>query len=660
MKGTIWRPGRARLRLKVVLDVMVWTIAALVAFPLRVPDQPTDIGWLIASYALVGIVIKVALVLGFGLHREVWRRVTVEDLLRILAAVGTGTVVMFSVGLVWHARGDGFPRTVPLIEGLLALLGMAGIRVITRLSMERRGRLDLTAGHATPSRVLLVGAGEAGTRIGREIRRHPRAGMELVGFLDDDQAKVPLTIAGVRVLGVVQDLPRVVQEHAVDQVLIAMPAAGGKATSQVLGLARQAGAGCRILPGITQVLSGDVTLAGVREVQVEDLLRREPVKLDLPAAYIEGRIVLVTGAGGSIGSELVRQVARLSPANVVLFGRGENSIHDIQRELLATLPNLPFAVVIGDIRDRTKIARVMDMYRPDVVFHAAAHKHVPLMEGDPDEAVLNNVGGTRNLAEAALAADVRRFVNVSTDKAVHPASVLGATKSLAERVVGMVGAEANSDQIFVSVRFGNVLGSRGSVVPILQAQITSGGPLTLTDPGMTRYFMTIPEASRLVIQAGALGVNGAVYVLDMGTPVRIVDLARDMLNLAGAGDEIEIVFTGLRPGEKLHEELFTGEEKLGATTYEHIMMAHHAPQVDEHTRMHVDLLISSAERRDWLEMDRCLKVLLPGYMMGRAVSIPTLRASIESRDSPRRNHDAARTGPAVHRPARSPGSDPPP
>jgi FlaA1/EpsC-like NDP-sugar epimerase len=330
--------------------------------------------------------------------------------------------------------------------------------------------------------------------------------------------------------------------------------------------------------------------------------------------YIEDRIVLATGAGGSIGSELVRQVARLGPRKVILFGHGENSLFQIERELLATVPTLDFTVVLGDIRDRAKIEYTMDAFSPDVIFHAAAHKHVSLMEGDPDEAVLNNVAGTRNLAEAARLAGVRRFVNVSTDKAVHPASMLGITKSLAERVVRMIGAEAGSDQVFVSVRFGNVLGSRGSVVPVFQQQIRSGGPVTLTHPEMTRYFMTIPEASRLVIQAGALGVNGAVYVLDMGTPVRIVDLARDMIRLAGVDeDDVQITFTGPRPGEKLHEELFTDEEKLGATTFEHIMVAHHDSQFDDEASTHLDMLVAAAERRDWLEMSRCLSLLDPDY-----------------------------------------------
>jgi FlaA1/EpsC-like NDP-sugar epimerase len=618
---------RNRLGLKVAIDLAIWTAAAVLAFPLRAPVRGTGLGSLVALYALAGIPIKLGLLRGFELHRQVWRRVTVEDLLRIVGAVASGTVLLFLIGLAWNAQLVGFPRTVPLIEGLLSLLGLAGIRVLTRLWAERRGRQHVSATQSAPSRVLLVGAGDAGTRIGREIRRHPSAGMELVGFLDDDPAKFPLTIAGMRVLGNVRDLPRLVLENWIDEVLITMPAAGGKATSRVLGLAREAGVGCRILPGITQVLSGDATLAGVREVQVEDLLRRPLVELDVPASYIEGRTVLVTGAGGSIGSELVRQVALLGPRKVVLFGHGENSLYDIQRELLAMAPAPEFTVVLGDIRDRVKIDYAMETFRPEVVFHAAAHKHVPLMEANPDEAVLNNVAGTRNLAEAARDAGVQRFVNVSTDKAVHPSSMLGITKSLAERVVRMVGAEVGPDQVFVSVRFGNVLGSRGSVVPVFQAQIRSGGPLTLTDPEMTRYFMTIPEASRLVIQAGALGVNGAVYVLDMGTPVNILDLARDMIHLAGADEEeIQILFTGVRPGEKLHEVLFTDEEQLGATTYEHIMMARREAEVDERANTHLDMLIAAAERRDWQEMDRCLKVLLPGYVLGGATPVPTLHA----------------------------------
>ena len=610
----IRREGQKRLRLKIAADVTAWTVAALVAFPLRVPNRWMDLTSLIVLYAIAGIPIKLAIVLGFGLQRQVWRRVTTEDLERIVAAVVVGTALLFSIGLVWYTQALGFPRTIPLIEGVLGLLGLAGIRVITRLRAEGRWRHNGTSEGATPRQVLLVGAGSAGTRIGREIRRRPETSMELVGFLDDDPATMGLTIASTRILGGVEDLPLVVRERQIDEILITMPAAGGEATRRVVELAREAGVMYRILPGINQVLSGDAQLAGVREVQVEDLLRRTPVELDLPSSYVAGNNVLVTGAGGSIGSELVRQLAHLGPSQVVLLDHDENALFETGSELRASVPDLHFGAVVGDIRDRAKVEHVMGVHQPVVVFHAAAHKHVSLMEDDRDEAVLNNVGGTLNLAEAALAAGVKRFVNISTDKAVRPASMMGVTKSVAERVVRMVGTRALADQVFVSVRFGNVLGSRGSVVPVFQEQIARGGPLTITDPEMTRYFMTIPEASRLVIQAGALGANGAVFVLDMGEPVRIVDLAREMIHLAGADeDDISIVVTGARPGEKVHEELFTDDEQLDATTHRQIMVAHHEPAVDEQARGWVDTLITAAERRDWREIDRCLKILLPDF-----------------------------------------------
>ncbi len=607
--------GRVWLRVKLAIDLAIWTGAALVAFPLRAPNRIEEMWVLIPLYALAGMSIKAIVLLAFGLPRQVWERVTIEDLLRIVGAVATGTAVLFVIGLVWYGQADLFPRTVPLIEGVVALVGMSGVRVLARLSSERRWRLHAKAGSQRgPRRVLLVGAGDAGTRIGWEIRRHPDHGKELVGYLDDNPAKRRLKIAGSSVLGGVEDLPRVAKERLVDEVLITMPAAGGKATRRVVEVARDAGVGYRILPGVTQVLLGEAQLAGIRAVKVEDLLRRKPVPLELPASYLQDRTALVTGAGGSVGSELVRQIAGAQPGKVILFGHGENTLHDIGRELRSTVPELDFTIVIGDIRDRTKVMNTMEQFQPSVVFHAAAHKHVPLMEADPDEAILNNVAGTRNVAEAALANGVARFVNVSTDKAVHPASMLGVTKFLAERVVRMVGAAAGEDQVFASVRFGNVLGSRGSVVPILEQQIRVGGPLTLTDPRMTRYFMTIPEASRLVVEAGALGVNGAVYVLDMGTPVMIVDLAKEMIRLAGADeDDIQIVFTGLRPGEKLHEELFTDEEELSSTTLQHIHMATHECAEDEDGRALIELLISAAERRDWWEIDRCLASLVPDY-----------------------------------------------
>ncbi len=600
--------------IKVGTDLAIWTVACILAFPLRAPFGWIELIPVMGGYALVGVLIKLPLILRFRLHRPVWRHVTVEDARGLALVVAVGSGALFVIGLAWHRAGIPFPRTVPIIEGVLALLGMAGVRISARMWEARKDRARAPAFEGTPRRVLLVGAGEAGTHIGWEIRRRPASGLVAVGFLDDYAAHAHRSVAGTQILGRIEDLPRVVREHRIDEVFITMPSAGGRETRRIAELARSARVDCRILPAITQVLSGDATLAGVRPVQVEDLLRREPIVLELPASYIDGRTILVTGAGGSIGSELVRQTALLEPANIILFGHGETALHRIHEELLFSLPEQRTTVVIGDVRDRAKIDHVMRTFQPSVVFHAAAHKHVPLMEADPDEAVLNNVGGTRNLASAALEAGVERFVNVSTDKAVRPTSMLGATKSLAELVVRTVADEADESQSFVSVRFGNVLGSRGSVVEAFQEQIRRGGPVRLTDPEMSRYFMTIREASQLVVQSGALGGNGAVFVLDMGSPVRIVDLARDMIQLAGMDeDEIQIVFTGKRPGEKLHEELFGDEEQLEATGCSGISVAHREQSVDKWTRVNIDRLVAAAERRDWPELDQYLEILLPGF-----------------------------------------------
>ena len=354
-------------------------------------------------------------------------------------------------------------------------------------------------------------------------------------------------------------------------------------------------------------------------MQVEDLLRRQAFGLDLEgqADYLTDRVVMVTGAGGSIGAELVWQVARRNPKRIVLFGRGENSLQAIEQELRREIPDLDRVTVVGSVTDRVKLAGVMSAYAPDVVFHAAAHKHVPLMEYHPDEAVLNNVGGTKALAEVAADLGVERFVNISSDKAVNPVSMVGVTKAIGERVVRALSADVGPDQSFVSVRFGNVLGSRGSVVPLFKEQISYGGPVTVTHPDMTRYFMTIPEAARLVIQAGALGSNGAVYVLDMGTAVGIEALARDMIRLSGFDeDEIEIAYTGLRPGEKMEEELFTDEELTSSTRFEQIMVAHPDDAADPDFLATVDELVLAASLREWDLMGTRLSELMPGFDMG--------------------------------------------
>jgi len=465
--------------------------------------------------------------------------------------------------------------------------------------------------------VLIVGAGEAGTMLAREMLRHPEAGLLPVGFLDDDPAKQHQKIMGIPVLGPISSLPQVAASTHADEVLIAIPSAPGKVVRRVVELARQVGLRHRIVPGIYEILSGKVAISQIRNVDVEDLLRRDPVQLDTSEItdYLEGRVVLVTGAGGSIGSEIVRQVARFRPRRILLLGRGENSLYQIEREIERTWPEMDWRTIVADVRDREKMQHVFTTYAPEVVFHAAAHKHVPMMEANPDEAIFNNVGGTKNVVELALEYGVERFVNISTDKAVNPTSVMGASKRVAEYLVQWAAQRAKPGQAFVSVRFGNVLGSRGSVIPLFKEQIAKGGPVTVTHQDMTRYFMTIPEAAQLVLQAGGLGNNGAVYVLDMGEPVRIADLVRDLIRLSGLepGADIEIIYTGIRPGEKLFEELLTAEEGTEASKHSHIFVAKgNASGLEERLAL-IEELFDAARKRDPAEIRAVFKRLVPTF-----------------------------------------------
>jgi len=559
-----------------LVDLVLWSGAVPLAYLLRLETIRAQHVPGVITFLLIGLPVRAAMIWGFALHRQAWSMVGARDLFHLAAAVGLGTVVLFFVAL--GLSGWAFvPRSVPAISGMLALLLLGGARFAARLLHEGAGRR--TAGKGR--RVLIAGAGEAGTMLAREMHRHPEAGLVPVGYLDDALPKQRLSVAGLRVWGRLGDLPQVARRLKADEVLIAIPSAPGEVVRRVVDAARAAGVGYRIMPALHEILSGRVSIGELREVDLEDLLRREPVRLDLDeiAGYLVGRVVLVSGAGGSIGSELVRQVLRFGPREVILLGHGENSLFALSRELERREPRPPFRTVVGDVRLREDLEPLFRQGRPHVVFHAAAHKHVPLMEENPAAAVRNNVAGTANLVELALEHGVERFVNVSTDKAVNPTSVMGATKRVAEYVVQRAAGRAAPGQVFVSVRFGNVLGSRGSVVPTFRDQIRRREPVTVTHPEMKRYFMTIPEAVQLVLQAGGLGDNGAVYVLDMGEPVRIVDLAEDLIRLSGLepGVDIPIVFTGLRPGEKLFEEVLTAEEGTVASRHEKIFVARTEP-----------------------------------------------------------------------------------
>jgi FlaA1/EpsC-like NDP-sugar epimerase len=512
-----------------------------------------------------------------GLYRRLWRHAGVVELERILTASGVAAVATAVLG-GWLLPALGLapvrvPISVLVLDAVLTPVIVTAPRFLGRWLSHRESR-----NRNEGIKVLIAGAGSAGELIARELRTNLKLGLVPVGFVDDDGAKHGLEMQGLPVLGPIDRLVDFRERFRADEIIIAMPSAPGSVIREAMRKAQQAGLRARTIPGMFEILSGRAGISTLRPIQIEDLLRREPVRTDLDRvhALIEERTILVTGAGGSIGSELCRQVARLNPGRLVVLGHGENSIFGITNELAERHPGLVVSPVIADVRDAERISRIIDRFRPSTVFHAAAHKHVPLMEVNVAEAVTNNVQGTRNVVLASARAGVERFVMVSTDKAVRPTNVMGASKRVAEQIVQETADHCG--QNYIAVRFGNVLGSRGSVVPTFLRQIEDGGPVTVTHPEMRRYFMTIPEAVQLVLQAAVLGRGGEVFVLDMGEPVRIVDLATDLIRLSGfeVGRDIEIHFTGVRPGEKLYEELFFGREHAEPTEHPKVLRARHA------------------------------------------------------------------------------------
>jgi FlaA1/EpsC-like NDP-sugar epimerase len=600
---------------KLLIDFLLWTVGVILAFFIRIDLPFLEHGQIIILYIILSFLPKSFLLYFFGINRQTWQKTGIRDLYRLGLVILFWTLPAYFINFIFSFWTE-IPRSIPLIEAVLAFLLMGGVRLASRVSSERILIRQSYLRTISSRRVLIVGAGEAGTIIAREMIRHPEAGLQPIGFLDDERAKQGQSFVGLPLLGIVDALSRVVAETNADEVLIAIPSAPGQVVRRVVDLARQAEVPYRIIPGVFEILSGKVGISQIRQVSLEDLLRRDPVKLETSqiAEYLEGRTVLVTGAGGSIGSEIVRQVARFAPTRMVLLGRGENSVYLIQQEMRRMYPELETHAVITDVRDLTTLRRAFERFKPNVVFHAAAHKHVPLMEENPWEAVFNNIQGSSNIVDLCLEFEVQRLVNVSTDKAVNPTSVMGASKRVAEFLVQRGATKAKPEQDFVSVRFGNVLGSRGSVIPLFQEQIKVGGPVTITHPDMTRYFMTIPEASQLVLQAGGLADNGAVYVLDMGEPVKIVDLAKDVIRLSGfqVGKDIEIVFSGVRPGEKLFEELLTAEEGTSSSKHTKIFVAREsAPPEDLEVKL--VLLSEAAARGDAEAVRAAFKSLIPTF-----------------------------------------------
>ena len=494
----------------------------------------------------------------FNLYWRDWEYASVYEVITVVKCVSATVIVSTISGIAFFDTKITWQFLI--VCWLLLVISIGGVRLSMHVFREFFADSSVME-NAKPT--LIVGAGAAGTLLVRQMLMHPAMRMDPIAFVDDDPEKLRKDIYGVRILGAIKDIERIVDTMGITKVVIAMPSLPIKKLNEVYDVARKTGAECVILPNIDDVMSGNLHVQQLRNVEIEDLLGRDPVQLDqtMIEKQLRGKKILVTGAGGSIGSEICRQVAKFKPKEIVILGHGENSIYQLNMELVGKYSqHFTITPVIADVQDRKRIFEVMDKYKPDVVYHAAAHKHVPLMELNPREAVKNNILGTRNVAEAASHARVKAFVMVSTDKAVNPPNIMGATKRLCEMIVQDMATRSEYTK-FVAVRFGNVLGSRGSVIPLFKKQIAEGGPITVTHPDIVRYFMTIPEAAQLVIQAGALARGGEIFVLDMGQPVKIVDLAKNLIRLSGFDEgDIEIKFTGLRPGEKMYEELLNEGE----------------------------------------------------------------------------------------------------
>lgn len=607
---------------KLAIDTGLFIIATVTAFALRYDGFVPDPGPLLLALAF-SLPLKILADIALGLPTYSWSTLTFRDLgsllaLAIIVAIpGTLLLVIFGPSV-------NIARSIALLDAAITFFLMAGVRAFARYRHEQK--IANLIGPDFRKRVLVIGAGESGALAVRELLKHPETGMKPVAYLDDDPLKHGQRISSVSVLGPVSIAKQVIFDQKIDEVLIAMPSKGGSAIRQVIEQVRDARPNMvyKLIPGMYELLSGKVDVRRIREVDIDDLLGREPIRLDTDAilGYLSGKRVMITGAGGSIGSELVRQICRFNPGELILFGHGENSIYALERELERDWPNVKYHGVIGAIQNGARLEYVFTRYRPDIVFHAAAHKHVPLMEENPEEAVFNNIIGSRNLIALAIKYGVTHFVNISTDKAVNPTSVMGASKRMVEYLVQDAAKGAGQHQTFVSVRFGNVLGSRGSVIPIFKSQIAAGGPVTVTHPDMVRYFMTIPEASQLVLQASGHGKNGEVYILDMGEPVRILDLARDLIRLSGLEPDVDIpiAFTGMRQGERLVEVLMTEAERTDETPHEKIFVARSEPADSESLLATVEALQGAALRSDHAGIRKLLEGFLEGCNFSPAVA----------------------------------------
>ena len=600
------------------IDLLIVSVAYYVAYLIRFEAavSPSDmhafrstVFWIIFVYPATFVCFK--------LYNGMWRYTSLFDAVNLLKAVVAATILTMVMVLLLH-RFDGFSRSVFIINGLLIFLLIGGFRICIRFLLSQNYRPDFSPLllKSQPKNLLIIGAGSAAEKLIREIQENKGLKYHLIGLMDDDPAKEKLTIHGVPVLGPMDKLAKMVTQYNIEEIAIAVPSASMNQMRRIINACKKTGAGYKTLPGIGDLIQGKVTVSKLREVRYEDLLKRSPIELDNDSIckYLTDKCILVTGGAGSIGSELCRQIAAFSPQNLIILDRNESSLYELALDIKALFPELNVISVLAAVQNRERMRQIFSYYRPQVVFHAAAYKHVPMMEEHPWEAIFNNVIGSRTVLELCRRFGVQRCVMVSTDKAVRPTNVMGATKRLVELLIQNY---ATSNQTrFMAVRFGNVLGSAGSVLPLFKKQIAAGGPVTVTDPKMTRFFMTIPEACSLILQSGAYGKGGEIFVLKMGTPVHIDDMARDLISLSGylVGEDIKIRYTGLRPGEKLYEELITQDEGIRQTQHDNIMVL--APN-DRHKirelEPHLDALVAFAKQGDAARIKQKLKEIIPEY-----------------------------------------------
>ena len=602
---------RKKALLLMMLDILFVNLSYYLALYLRfdgnIEQQYLQI---YIHNAVLITILKIAIFYYFKLYKSIWKYASVEELMNVVVACIIGNAAVLSFLFI---KQTPLPRSIYIITTMIDIILVGGARFSYRaLRRIKNGKLGTVNGH---KKIMIIGGGDAGAMLIREYKNHTQLNSKPVVIIDDDDKKQGQVIKGVPVLGKRADIPVLAEKMNIDEIIIAIPSVSKKEIGSIVEICKKTKCKLKILPGIYEIIDGQVSIKKIRDVQIEDLLGRDEVKLNIDeiSSYIEGKSILVTGGGGSIGSELCRQIARFKPRKLAIFDIYENNAYDIQNELLRRYKDLNLDVIIGSIRDKKRINEIIEKEKPDVIFHAAAHKHVPLMENNPREAIKNNVFGTLNLAQAADRYGVKRFVMISTDKAVNPTNVMGATKRICEMIVQSMNEISKTE--FVAVRFGNVLGSNGSVIPLFKKQIEEGGPVTVTHPDVVRYFMTIPEAAQLVIQAGAMANGGEIFILDMGEPVKIIDLAKDLIRFSGfePNVDIPIKITGLRPGEKLFEELLLDEEGIKATKHDKIY-------IGKPTYIDYKLLLKSinelgnvAENGEDKDVKGYLKSIVPSY-----------------------------------------------